>query len=549
MRQETKAKKFGRGKRREWMVNVGLIAYIIGLVLRIPLGRIIGDKGIGFYAGAMELYAVISILFSYGVARALTAQVKYRVRREMFRSAKRVYRDVMIMTVVSGALLMAGAVIFSEFIAGTLLLEPRGYLAVIAAAPAVFLSSVMGVMRGYFQGMGTMLPTVHSRLLEKIIQFAASLLFGAAFYSFGEKVAALRKTSEFASAYGAMGAALGWSVACLFGILHLIFIRMVYAGTFKQQLMRDNSKYTESNLQVFLTFFQTALPYMLCALLYNMNYLVDQRVFNYAMNVKERESIRVAHWGIYYGKYSVVIGIAAILCAYVGAMGAPRIIQLQEKQESREAQFRFGNLLHYLAILTIPCAVWLAVLAEPIVGICFTGDTETTVSLIQMGSAVVVLFPFAYLFMNIMQRIRNHRIIIFGGLAAFILHLLFLFILVSATGMGIHAVACGMIVFWLAVCVAGFIGVKGYLSYMPDWIRSFAIPAVCAGISGLAAMFLCRLLIGVLGNIVTLIICLVLSLVIYNVLLVLLKGVREDELREMPGGTILLRLWERVHLI
>ena len=84
---------------------------------------------------------------------------------------------------------------------------------------------------------------------------------------------------------------------------------------------------------------------------------------------------------------------------------------------------------------------------------------------------------------------------------------------------------------------------------MPDWIRSFAIPAACAAVSGLAALLLCRLLLGLLGNILTLVICLVLSIVIYNVLLVLLKGVREDELREMPGGSILLRLWERVHLI
>lgn len=84
---------------------------------------------------------------------------------------------------------------------------------------------------------------------------------------------------------------------------------------------------------------------------------------------------------------------------------------------------------------------------------------------------------------------------------------------------------------------------------MPDWLRFFAIPAACAAVSGLVGMLLCRLLLGLLGALLTLIICFVLSIVIYNVLLVLLKGVREDELREMPGGTILLRLWERIHLI
>ena len=70
-----------------------------------------------------------------------------------------------------------------------------------------------------------------------------------------------------------------------------------------------------------------------------------------------------------------------------------------------------------------------------------------------------------------------------------------------------------------------------------------------AGVSGLVALLLCKLLMGLIGKALTLVICLVLCIVIYNVLLVLLKGVREDELREMPAGGILLRLWERVNLI
>ncbi len=523
MRKITKANRGSRGKRREWMMNVGLIAYLIGLALRIPLSRMIGDKGMGFYAGALEVYILLSVVFSYGVSRALAALVKYRVRREMFKSVKRVYRNVMIFTMAAGALLTVGTGLFSRFLSQTVLLEERASMAVLAIAPAVFLSAVTGVMRGYFQGMGSMLPTVHSRMLEKVMQFGGSLLFGAALYAYGEKVAALKKSSEFAPAYGAMGAALGVSVACFFCLLHLLFLRMVYAGTFKQQLMRDNTKYAESNAQIFLTFFQTSLPHILCALLYNMNYVVDQRIFNYAMNVKEKGDLRAAHWGIYYGKYSTVIGIAAVVCACVAAVGTPRIVQLQEKQETREAQFRFGIL--------------------------FTGDTETAVSLIRFGSVLIVLFPFAYLFMGILQRTRNQRYVIFGGLGAFLLHLLVLFVLVSATDAGIHAVVWGMAIFWLAVCAAGYLGIMRYLSYTPDWIRFFVIPAACAGVSGLVALLLCKLLMGLIGKALTLVICLVLCIVIYNVLLVLLKGVREDELREMPAGGILLRLWERVNLI
>ncbi len=549
MSQETKVKKAGKGKRREWMFSAGLIAYLIGLIIRIPLGRMIGDKGIGFFAVGMEVYLLVSVVLSYGLFKAMTVLIKYRVKRELFKSARRIYRNAMTLAVVLGGLAAAGVFLFSEVIAEILLLEHMGYLAIAAAAPAICLSVVMGVLRGFFQGMGSLLPTVHSRLVEKFLMLGASLFLGSILYAYGLKVADLLKNTEYAAAYGAMGAALGVSAAGVFAVLHLLFMRMVYAGSLKQQLARDTSKYTESSGQVLSMLVQTALPYMLCALLYNMNYLVDQRLFNSAMNAQEKSSQRVAHWGVYYGKYSVVIGVVAVVCTALMMAGIPKIMQMYERQERREVQNRLGRTIHGLAVLTIPCAVWLAVLAEPITGILFKGDTNTAVRLIQIGSVVVVLFSFAYFFMSLLQRIRKMRIVLLGGLLAFVIHLFLLWVLLYKTQLGIIAVACGMIAFWLVVCVVGFVGIIRYMQYSPEWFRIFGVTIIAAGVSGLVAMLLCRGLLAVVGNVVTLVICLCVSLVLYNLLLLVLKGIREDELSEIPGGKIVLALAERVKLI
>ena len=71
MKQKMKVTKTGRGRRREWMLGAGLIAYLIGLVIRIPLIRIIGDKGLGFFAPSMEIFALISTVLCYGISRAV----------------------------------------------------------------------------------------------------------------------------------------------------------------------------------------------------------------------------------------------------------------------------------------------------------------------------------------------------------------------------------------------------------------------------------------------------------------------------------------------
>lgn len=549
MKQKISVKKGGKGRKREWMIGAGLLAYLIGLVIRIPLSHMIGDQGIGFYSIGMEIYMLASAVLSYGIAKAVAILIKYRVKREMFKSARKVYKNALFLTTLTGVLLTVGVFFLSETIATTFILEQMGYLAIAAAAPAILLAAVMGVLKGYFQGMGTMLPTVHSKLVVQFIMLAASLIFGSVMYKYGVKVAALLKNNEYAAAYGALGAIIGLSVACLFGVLHLVFINVVYAGTFKQQLMRDGAKYAESNGQIISMLLSTALPYMLCALLYNMNYLVDQRIYNYASNIGGRSGTRAAYWGVYYGKYSPVIGIAAILCTFAAVVGIPKIVQMHERKERREVQLHLENSVHYIAIISIPTAVLTAALAEPIVGILFSGETKTAITLIQAGSSVIVLFAFSYFFMGILQRIRKMRMVMLGGLIAFILHLGILYLLSMKTNLGITAVVCGMIVFWLTVCVTGFIGVIKYMQYSQEWIRTFGITVIAAGAAGLIILLLCKALLGLVGNIIMLVLGLPIGILVYNVLLILLRGVREEELEDMPGGKVIIFFAEKVHLL
>lgn len=539
----------GKQKKGEWIAGAGLLACMMGFLVRIPLGRMVGDAGVGFFAAAMELFTVLSVILTYGVSRSVAILVKYRMRREMYKSARKVFRNAMVLAVVTGTL-VAGAVFFmSETIGTVAVLEHMSYMAVAAAAPAILLTAVIGVYRGYFQGIGTMIPTAHSRLLVRFMTLVLGLVFGSVLYGYGVKVANILKSEEYASAYGAMGAALGLSIACLLGVLHLIFIYVAYSGTLKQQLFKDNSKYVESNGQIISMLLTTALPYIFCALLYNINFLVDQRIFNYAVNVKSQGAGRAVYWGIYYGKYTAVAGIAAILCTMAGCSSIPRIAQAFERQEYREAQVRLERMVHHMAMTSIPCAVLLAVLAEPVAGLLFTGDIKTAVRLLQAGSAVVVLFSFTYLFMGILQRIRKMKAVIFGGLLAFIVHLAVLTALIFNTDMGIMAVMGSSIVFYLVTCATGFLGVRKYMKYSQEWIRTFAVTAIAAGVAGVIGMLLNKALFALAGSLITLFVCVPVCIIVYNVLIMVLRGVSRDEVEDMPGGWIFASIAERLHFL
>ena len=70
-----------------------------------------------------------------------------------------------------------------------------------------------------------------------------------------------------------------------------------------------------------------------------------------------------------------------------------------------------------------------------------------------------------------------------------------------------------------------------------------------AAVSGLVGMLLSKVIISWAGGIITFFVCIVVCMLIYLVLMILLRGIREDELEDMPGGRVIIVLAERMHLL
>ena len=88
-------------------------------------------------------------------------------------------------------------------------IRDRSKLALQVLAPTILVVAVMGCMRGYFQGLGTMVPTAVSQIVEQIINAAVSI--GAAYilFHYGLKIDAVLGTKTAAYAYGAAASTLG----------------------------------------------------------------------------------------------------------------------------------------------------------------------------------------------------------------------------------------------------------------------------------------------------------------------------------------------------
>lgn len=535
-----------RNSRKDYYTVVGILTYIGSLIFRIPLFYIIGEKGVGYYGIVYELYIVITFFFAYGLLEATAALIRYRIRREQFKNAQKVLHGALWLGGILGLAICFILLVSGNFLAERMMGMSLCGLAVSVMAPAVVFCMLTNVLKGYFQGNGSKVPAMHSKIIELIFVLAGGL-FGAHFaYEYGKKVSALLLNDNYAPAYGAMGASIGILVSSVFCFLHAFLLYLIYRRSAKKQEYRDSQKGTEKNIYIVRMLLGTAMPYAAIGLVFHSLPFLSGCLY---MHFSDMQADGAMQWGNYYGKYLVIIGIISALLSVMGIEPVRKIIYWAKREEYRVAKEKIALMIQQCVIWTVPAAVFTAVLAENILNVCFKGNNLTTAAWVMWGSIVIILYVFALTFSQILIRMRKHKYVLIYGSAALAVSAVTLYILLANTGLGALAMVIGNIVFYGILAATGFILLCRNFQYVQEWVRSLAFPVVASGISGLIMMLLNKAFISITGSTISMLISLPVGIAAYVVLLLVIRCVNEKELENMFMGRVLINLGRMLHLL
>ena len=99
---------------------------------------------------------------------------------------------------------------------------PLSIFALKVLAPTILVVAVLGVLRGFFQGLGTMMPSAISQIIEQIANAIVSIAAAYILYGYGARIGAVLGNKEkYGSAYGAAGGTLGTNMGAVFALLFL----------------------------------------------------------------------------------------------------------------------------------------------------------------------------------------------------------------------------------------------------------------------------------------------------------------------------------------
>ena len=546
-------------KKSNYIVQGGILAAasilvrIIGMVYRIPVTRILGPVGNSYYSAAYEVYSMVLLISSFSLPLAVSKLVSARMAAGQAKAAYKIFKCTLLFALVSGGigalLIFFGAGFFSDVLVNT----PESKLALQVLAPTILVVAIMGCLRGYFQGLGTMVPTAVSQIVEQVINAAVSIGAAWVLFHYGQKLDTLLGTETAAYAYGAAGSTLGTGLGALSGLILLVLLILAYRRFMKRKMASDRSKSEESTAGIYYMLFLTIMPVILSTAVYNLSGIIDQGIFKHLMVFKNYESMKIDElWGIYSGEYKLLTNVPIAVASAMASSTIPVLTRARVAKDRKEMRKKTENAIRFVMVICIPCAVGLSVLAEPILQLLFGAKDHLQLSalLLQTGSVSVVLYGMSTLTNGILQGMDKMRLPVIHAAISLALHVVLLIFMVMVPNMNIHAVVWANIFFAFLMCVLNSRSIAKYMRYRQEVVRTFLIPAAASAIMGIAAFAVHKGLMAVLkSNAVATLAACVAAVIVYAVALLLLKGLSEEELLGFPKGRTLVSIAKKLHLM
>lgn len=534
------------------LAAASIISRIIGLIYRIPLTDIIGKTGNNYYGTAFEIYNIILIISSYSLPLAVSKLVAARMAEGRARDAQRVFRCALLIAAVSGGIAALTVAFGGNFLAGTLLNTPLSVIALYVLVPCLLIVAVLGVFRGFFQGLNTMIPSAISQVIEQIINAIVSVVAAYFLFSYGAKVGtSLGQEDEYAAAYGAAGGTLGTTVGALAALGFVFFIYMVFRKRFAKKIKRDRSRQRESYGEILKILVLTIVPVLLSTTIYNVSSVIDNGIFKHIAEIQGYRQIQVEEWwGVFTGQYKVLINVPISIASAMAVSCVPNLTAAYRAKDMERVRFQISTSTRFITVIAFPCTVGLAVLAQPVMMMLF-GDSDPVSGRMMVAGAMAVLFySLSTLSNGLLQGIDRLKIPVRNAVISLVLHILLLVALMGFFRLNIFAVIYANAFYALCMCVLNSLAVKKYSECRQDFKKTYLIPAISSMGMGVVVFLIYRLLMtAVKHNTIAVVAAILAGVIVYFVILLLLKGLSEEELRGFPKGHILVAVAKKFRLL
>lgn len=524
---------------------------VIGVVYRIPLTNILGDEGNGFYGYAYEVYAMALMLSSLSLPTAVSKLVSARMAMGQRRNAFRVFLGSLAFSLAVGIFISLVIFLGAGTIASDFMESPLSVYALKVLAVGLFIVALLGVLRGYFQGLGTMMPTAVSQIIEQVINAVVSIAGASILFKIGVSKGEKSGEELLGPAYGAAGGTLGTVTGALFALLFLVFCFYLFRKNIRRGIAADRTRKQESYRRILKILVLTIIPVIFSTAIYNINQILDLTFFNKIMAAQGfTEKEYMALQGIYTGKYNTLINVPLAVANGLAASVIPSLTMAVTTGEKKQIYSKIEQTIRFTMIIAIPCFVGFVVLASPLMVLLYNDASATPALTLALGAITVILYSWSTVSNSILQGLDEMTVPAKNAAISLVVHLGALLLMLIVFKWNIYALVVSNIVFSMCMCFLNVRAIRKTCGYRQEVDKTFIKPLTAAVIMGIVT-YVVHLVLDIFigGRVLPTVIAILAAVFVYAVAVMKLGVLSRGDIMALPQGITIYKVCGKLHLL
>ena len=523
-----------------------VLVKLMGFLFKVPLNNIIGEDGFGYFNTAYDVYNVLLMISTTGLPVAMSRMISQAQTLGNHAQIKRIYRTSLYVFLTIGVVGSLGMLIFCRQLSVMVTTNENSWAAIAALAPCVLLICLVSAYRGFFQGQSNMTPTSVSQIFEAVARLIVGLgLAWLVMKLTGE--AAVRAQGivlapgESARDYGditlaAGGAIMGVTIGSLISVFYL-------HHKFRQssQILSRGGGEAKSTRSTMKELLSIAVPITLGSAGLQIINLFDTMIYMRRLTGALQWTEKMADSAK--GIYNFCQTVFALPCSFIPTITIaviPAITASLTRKDLREAKQTSESAVRTMALIAMPCAAGLFVMAEPVIRLLCSSYTEDKIELATPMMAILglaVIFNSLVLLLNAIMQASGDVVtpvinMLLGGIVKIVVN----YILVGQPSLNIIGAPIGTLVCYIAITGMDIVAMRRHVAARPAIFQNIIRPLLASAIMGGATFMVYRALSGTFGWKLGCLASLVFAVVLYAVLVVALRCVTYEDCMLLPKG-------------
>ena len=502
----------------------GLIAKILSALFRVPLTALIGDTGLGYYGLAYPIYTLFSAIAVVGIPPTIAKLVAEKKVQGKDAEAHQIFTHTFKLMLIVGSIMSAVVILGAPFLIRALKWEEEAIYALWGLGLSPLFICIMGVYRGYFQGMQDMVPMAISQVVENGGRFIAGLALAMVFMP---DVAKAAGGATFGSVIGGITASL---------VLTYMYFKR------RKDIMLDveNTKNLSEELpfkETSKTVLRIAIPISIGGAVNSFMGMLDSGLV--VMRLRAAGVPAAVATGLYgqlakvltFINFPLVFGMALI----IGIV--PSISEAMARNDKKELHDKIELGTRFALLISFPASIGMAVLASPIMAFIYPSYPEGG-EILAVSALSIIFIMLGQALGGILQGMGKVWAPIWSILIASIVKAIANYVLI-ATSLGVVGASVGSILGYMTYATINYRKVKKHTGFRLNLSFVVIKPLIASIVMGASAYGTSKLfenmldMTSKLNNAVMTLGSILVGAIVYVAVLVISGGINKEDINHI----------------